>query len=179
MANRHAHFVTSQGEFRLELFEDKAPITTGNFIKLAESGYYNNLIFHRVIDGFMVQFGFSSDPQVNMVWKDQSIMDDKVTQTNDPGMLTFANRGPNTRSTQFFINTGHNTVLDDQGFAPIGKVLGDGMEVVAKLYSGYGEGAPRGSGPSQGRILNEGGAYLKKNFPHLDYIVNASLVGSK
>jgi peptidyl-prolyl cis-trans isomerase A (cyclophilin A) len=84
-------------------------------------------------------------------------------------MVSFATAGPNTRTTQLFINYGDNRQLDGMGFAPFGRVV-EGMEVVDKLYNGYGEGAPRGRGPDQGRIQAEGNAYLEKDFPRLDYI---------
>jgi peptidyl-prolyl cis-trans isomerase A (cyclophilin A) len=90
-------------------------------------------------------------------------------------MVTFAMAGPNTRTTQLFINFGNNANLDSQGFPPFGKVI-EGMDVVDKLHNGYGEGAPRGKGPDQGRVQMEGNAYLTKSFPDLDYIVKATIV---
>ena len=89
--------------------------------------------------------------------------------------MSFATAGPNTRTTQVFINYGSNQGLDSQGFSPFGKVI-EGMDVVQKFYSGYGEGAPSGRGPEQGRITNEGKAYLDKSFPLLDSIKTAVIV---
>jgi peptidyl-prolyl cis-trans isomerase A (cyclophilin A) len=123
----------------------------------------------------MVQFGISADPRVAAAWRDAAIPDDPVKQSNVPGMITFATRGPNTRTTQLFINYGNNARLDGQGFAPFGQVV-SGMNVVEALYAGYGEGAPRGAGPEQGRIQSEGNAYLIKEFPKLDYIKTATIV---
>ena len=128
MANRHAHFVTSQGEFRLELFEDKAPITTGNFIKLAESGYYNNLIFHRVIDGFMIQGGCPNGTGTG--GPGYTIEDEfhPELKHDSPGMLSMANAGPNTGGSQFFITLVPTDWLDGR-HAVFGKVV-EGMDVV-------------------------------------------------
>ena len=131
--------------------------------------------FFRVISGFMVQFGINADPKVSAVWRDANINDDPVKQSNTRGMITFATRGPNTRTTQMFINYADNNRLDGMGFAPFGQVV-SGMNVVDALYSGYGEGAPRGAGPEQGRIQSEGNAYLTKEFPKLDYIKTATIV---
>ena len=102
------------------------------------------------ISGFMVQFGINADPKVSAVWRDANINDDPVKQSNSRGLITFATRGPNTRTTQMFINFADNNRLDGMGFAPFGRVV-SGMNVVDALYSGYGEGAPRGAGPEQGR----------------------------
>lgn len=128
MTNRHAHFITSQGEFRLELFEDKAPITTGNFIRLAESGYYNDLIFHRVIDGFMIQGGCPNGTGTG--GPGYTIEDEfhPELKHDGPGMLSMANAGPNTGGSQFFITLVPTDWLDGR-HAVFGKVV-EGMDVV-------------------------------------------------
>ena len=137
-------------------------------------GYFDDTRFFRVLNGFMAQFGMSGDPRVNAAWEPLTIPDDPVKQTNTRGTVTFADGGPpNTRTTQLFINYGDNPNLDGMGFAPIGEVV-DGMAVVDSLYSAYGEGAPDGGGPDQGRIASEGNAYLTKSFPKLDFIKRAS-----
>jgi peptidyl-prolyl cis-trans isomerase A (cyclophilin A) len=123
----------------------------------------------------MAQFGISAKPEISRVWATANIKDDPVTQSNLESYVSFATAGPNTRTTQVFINYGNNQSLDSQGFAPFGKVI-EGMDVVQKLYSGYGEGAPGGRGPEQGRITNEGKAYLDKRFPLLDSIKTAVVV---
>ena len=105
------------------------------------------------------------------------LKDDPVKRRNTRGMVTFAmTSAPNSRTTQFFINfSDRNARLDSMGFPPIGEVV-KGMNVVDAIYSGYGEGAPRGRGPDQGRLQGEGNAYLKADFPQLDYIKKATLL---
>jgi cyclophilin family peptidyl-prolyl cis-trans isomerase len=95
--------------------------------------------------------------------------------SNGRGTITFATAGPNTRTTQVFINFGDNAGLDGQGFSPFGKVV-SGMDVVDSLYGGYGEGAPRGAGPDQGQVQAQGNAYLQQDYPKLDYVKTATIV---
>lgn len=166
---------TSRGPIVVELHRDWAPIGVDRFYQLVEDGYYDDVRFFRVLTGFMAQFGMSGDPAKTALWTSRTIQDDPVTQTNKRGMLTFATAGPNTRTTQLFINTADNAGLDAQGFAPIGEVV-EGMSVVDALYAGYGEGAPRGQGPDQGQIRAEGNAYLQRDFPKLDFIKTARVV---
>jgi cyclophilin family peptidyl-prolyl cis-trans isomerase len=147
MANPIATFSTSLGEFQAEIFADKMPVTAANFIKLAKSGFYDGLHFHRVIDNFMIQFGcpHSRDPNSSRAGtgnspdgciKDEHPADAKIS--NEPGTLSMANTGqPNSGSCQFFINTVHNSYLD--WFSPgpskhpvFGKVT-KGMDVVGKI----------------------------------------------
>jgi peptidyl-prolyl cis-trans isomerase A (cyclophilin A) len=127
-----------------------------------------------VISGFMVQFGISGDPAVMAGWRDAPIKDDPVTQSNKRGTITFAMAGPNTRTTQVFINFADNDRLDASGFSPFGRVL-SGMDVVDKLNPEYGEGAPRGRGPDQSRMQREGNAYLTKEFQRLDFVKKATI----
>jgi len=128
-----------------------------------------------VVTGFMVQFGISGDPALNNAWHAANIQDDPVKQSNKRGFVTFATAGPNTRTTQLFVNFKDNTFLDGQGFAPFGQVT-EGMDVVDKINPEYGEGAPSGKGPNQGRIQSEGNTYLNKDFPNLDYVKHATIV---
>jgi len=121
-----------------------------------------------------VQFGISGNPDLSALWHEATIPDDPVKQSNTRGMVSFATAGPNTRTTQVFINFGDNSALDGQGFAPFGQVA-SGMNVVDSIYGGYGEGAPRGRGPDQGRIQTEGNAYLVEAYPKLDYIKKATI----
>jgi peptidyl-prolyl cis-trans isomerase A (cyclophilin A) len=167
-------FDTSVGMFVVEVHRDWSPNGADRFYNLVKSGFYNDVRFFRVIPGFMVQFGIHGDPSVASVWQPARIQDDKVTQSNKRGYITFATAGPNTRTTQVFINFGDNAGLDSQGFSPFGRVT-KGMDVVDKIYSAYGEGPPRGRGPDQGRIQGEGNAYLTKDFPKMDYIKKAMI----
>ena len=170
-----AKFATTQGDFVVEVYRDWSPYGADRFYNLVKNGFYTNASFFRVISGFMVQFGIPARPEVARAWANATIPDDPVKQSNVRGNITFATAGPRTRTTQVFINFGDNRGLDAQGFSPFGKVT-EGMEVVDKLYSGYGEGAPSGNGPNQGRLTNEGKPYLDKNFPKLDSIKSASIV---
>ncbi len=167
-----AKFATTQGDFVIEVTRSWAPRGADRFYNLVRYGYYNGASFFRVLPGFVVQFGISPKPAISAVWRNARIPDDPVTQSNRLGTVTFATGGPNTRTTQVFINLKDNTRLDSMGFAPFGRVI-EGMEVVEKLYSGYGEGAPMGNGPDQERIQKEGQAYLQQNFPKLDHIISA------
>jgi peptidyl-prolyl cis-trans isomerase A (cyclophilin A) len=170
-----AKFTTSKGDFVIEVTRAWAPHGADRFYNLVKNGFYDDERFFRVVYGFMVQWGISGDPALNAVWQNARIPDDPVTQKNLRGMVTFATAGPNTRTTQVFINyADKNTSLDAQGFAPFGKVV-DGMDVVNKLFSAYGEAAPQGHGPDQNRVQKEGNAYLAKSFPKLDFIKTASI----
>lgn len=171
-------FETSKGEFVVEVHPEWAPLGATQFKQLVEDGVFTDARFFRVIENFMVQFGIAGDPELAAKWRAKQIKDDRVTQSNTRGMVTFATAGPNTRTSQVFINFGNNSFLDSQGFAPFGKVT-SGMDVVDSLYDEYGEGAPNGRGPSQGRIQSEGNAYLKKDFPKLDYIIKATIVSDE
>jgi peptidyl-prolyl cis-trans isomerase A (cyclophilin A) len=169
-----ATFDTSKGPFVVEVHRDWAPNGADRFYNLVKNGFYDNARFFRVISGFMVQFGINADPKISAPWRQAQIEDDPVRQSNKRGFITFATAGPNTRTTQVFINFNDNGALDRQGFAPFGRVV-SGMNVVDSLYSGYGEGAPRGQGPDQGRVQREGNAYLTREFANLDYIKKASI----
>lgn len=164
-----ARFETTKGSFTVDVTRVWAPLGADRFYSLIKSGFYDGARFFRVLPGFVVQFGIPGDPALARQWRSANIADDPVTQTNAPGAITFATAGPNTRTTQVFINLGNNASLDRMGFAPFGRVT-EGMDVVGKLYSGYGEGAPQGRGPDQGRIQSEGNAYLESGFPKMDYI---------
>jgi peptidyl-prolyl cis-trans isomerase A (cyclophilin A) len=168
-------FETTKGNFTVEVTRSLAPNGSDRFYNLVRSGYFKDLAFFRVISGFMCQFGIHGDPKVSAAWRSAQIPDDPVKASNTRGAITFATAGPNTRTTQLFINFGDNAKLDSMGFSPFGKVV-EGMDVVDKINNEYGEGAPRGRGPRQDRIQAEGNAYLKKDFPNLDYIKSASLL---
>jgi peptidyl-prolyl cis-trans isomerase A (cyclophilin A) len=167
-------FETTKGSFVVEVTRAWAPRGADRFYNLVKTGYYDDVAFFRVISGFMVQFGIHGDPRVSAAWREARIPDDPVTQSNTRGMVTYATAGPGTRTTQMFINFKDNSFLDSQGFAPFGRVV-EGMAVVDSLHAGYGEGAPRGMGPDQGRAQAEGNAYLRGSFPKLDFVKTARL----
>lgn len=144
--------------------------------KLTESGFWDECRIFRVIPGFIAQFGINGDPSVQSKWRGEVLKDDPVKVTNARGTVVFATAGPNSRTTQVFINTRDqgNGFLDNQGFSPIGRVV-EGMDVVDKLYAGYGEGAPAGKGPSQAKIQLQGNAYLTEKYPKLSYFRKATI----
>lgn len=173
-ATYKARFDTSKGTFVVEVTRAWAPKGADRFYNLVKNGFYDNARFFRVVSGFMVQFGINGDPAIMGRWRAAQISDDPVTQSNTRGMITFATAGPNTRTSQVFINFGDNSQLDKMGFAPFGRIV-SGMNVVEAINAEYGEGAPRGHGPDQSRIQNEGNAYLTKDFPRMDYIKKATI----
>lgn len=169
-------FETSKGRFIVQAYRAWAPIGVDRFYFLANNEFYDGVRFFRVLPNFVVQFGIHGDPKVSAAWKDRTIKDDPpLLQSNQAGFLTYATGGPNTRTTQLFINKRDNSRLDSLGFAPIGKVI-DGMHVVEQLYAGYGEGGPRGGGPDQERMRVQGNGYLDRQFPRLDSIVHARVI---
>jgi peptidyl-prolyl cis-trans isomerase A (cyclophilin A) len=168
-------FETTKGDFVIQVTRAWAPLGADRFYNLAANKFFDDASFFRVLSGFVVQFGLHADPQVSNVWRSASLKDDPVTQSNRPGYITFATAGPNTRTTQVFVNLGNNAQLDSMGFAPFGLVT-QGMDVVKQLYSGYGEGAPSGRGPDQGAVSSQGKPYLDKNYPKLDSIKTATII---
>jgi peptidyl-prolyl cis-trans isomerase A (cyclophilin A) len=164
-----AQFTTTAGDFVVEVHRDQAPLGADRFYNLVKNGFFTNAAFFRVVPGFIVQFGLSANPAVNKAWMSANIKDDPVMGTNKRGTLVFATAGPNTRTTQLFINFGENGRLDASGFAPFGTVT-DGMDVVDKIYSGYGER------PDQQAITEQGDAYIAKNFPKIDKIKAARIL---
>ena len=171
-----AQFDTTKGKFTVEVTRADSPNGADRFYNLVRSGFFKDIAFFRVIPGFMCQFGIHGDPKVATAWRAANIQDDPVKSSNKRGAITFATAGPNTRTTQLFINFADNSSnLDGMGFSSFGKVT-EGMDIVDKINGEYGEGAPRGRGPHQGRVQQEGNEYLKKEFPNLDYIKSASIL---
>jgi peptidyl-prolyl cis-trans isomerase A (cyclophilin A) len=170
-----AKFTTTKGAFTIEVTRSQSPNGADRFYNLVKSGYFQDVSFFRVIPGFMGQFGIHGDPKVSAAWRTARIQDDPVKSSNKRGAISFAMAGPNTRTTQLFINLVDNDNLDSMGFSPFGKVV-EGMEIVDKINGEYGEGAPRGRGPNQGLIQDKGNEYLKASFPNLDYIKSAVIV---
>jgi len=173
-----AKFTTSKGDFIVQVTRAWAPRGADRFYNLVRAGFFTDCAFFRVLREprpFMAQFGISPKPAIAAAWERARIMDDPNKESNKRGRITFATAGPNTRTTQLFINYGDNAFLDGQGFSPFGEVI-EGMEVVDKFYSGYGEGAPSGRGPEQGKLQSEGKAYTDRYFPQLDHIISATIV---
>jgi peptidyl-prolyl cis-trans isomerase A (cyclophilin A) len=169
-------FSTTRGDFTVTVTRAWAPIGADRFYNLVKHHFYDNASFFRVVPGFVVQFGLSAYPPVNVAWTNANLKDEPVTQTNKRGYLTYAKTSqPNTRSTQVFINLKDNTSLDSQGFAPFGVVDGKGMNVVDMFYDQYGDATPQ---DYQDLIARGGKAYLDKNWPKLDSIKTATLAGA-
>ena len=166
---------TSKGDFVVEVKKALAPEGAERFYLLVKRGFFDSARFFRVVRGFVVQFGMNGDPKVQALWSNAVIKDDPVKGSNKRGSITFAMRGPNTRTTQVFINLEDNTQLDSMGFAPFGQVV-EGMKVVERLYSAYGDIPPRGSGPDPQQISVRGNEYLEQRFPRLDYIKAARVL---
>jgi peptidyl-prolyl cis-trans isomerase A (cyclophilin A) len=175
-ATYKARFDTSAGVFVIQVTRDWAPLGADRFYNLVKNGFYDDTRFFRAINGFMVQFGIHGDPAVSAAWRNARIGVDPVKEGNKPMRITYAMGGsPDTRTTQVFINFVDNSgSLDKLGFASFGEVV-EGQDVVKKIFTGYGEGAPRGKGPEQGRLQMEGNAYLNKDFPKLDFIKKATI----
>jgi peptidyl-prolyl cis-trans isomerase A (cyclophilin A) len=172
---------TTKGDVTIDVTRDWSPRGADRFYALVKEGFYDGARFFRVIRSprpFMAQFGINGDPKITAKWMDANIPDDPVTQHNTRGMISFGTSGPNSRSTQLFINYSDNSRLDALGFSPIA-VVSSGMEIVDQFYADYGEGAPDGDGPDQNRIEKEGNAYLDSAFPKLDYIKTAKILESK
>ncbi len=165
-------FECTCGDFVVEIKEDWAPIGAARFMELVSQDFFNDVRFFRVVTKphpFIVQFGINGDPEVAAQWRDNVIKDDPPAQSNSKGTLTFATSGPNSRTTQLFINYGDNSFLDGQGFSPIGKVV-EGMDTVTGICDEYGEK------PDQMRLQQKGNAYLDEAHPKLDYIKRTTVL---
>jgi peptidyl-prolyl cis-trans isomerase A (cyclophilin A) len=162
-------FETSKGDFVVRVEPEWAPHGADRFRGLVEAGFYDGCRFFRVVPDFMVQWGINGNPKTQAIWRDRNIPDDPPRQSNTRGRITFATSGPDSRSTQVFINYKDNSFLDSQGFAPFGEVV-EGLAVVDSINAEYGED------PNQGLIQQQGNAYLKRAFPNLDYIISAKIV---
>jgi peptidyl-prolyl cis-trans isomerase A (cyclophilin A) len=169
----HVTFHTTKGDFVLTVHRDWAPKGADRLYDLAKSHFFDGAKFFRVVPGFVVQFGISPEPAVSTAWRDATIPDDAVKAHNVRGAVSFAAAGPNTRTTQIFVNLGNNRRLDGLGFAPVGSVT-SGMGVVDRLYSGYGEQPTA----RQAEMQLEGNAWLEKHYPKLDAIKSTSISGA-
>ncbi len=172
---------TTAGNFVLEVHRDWAPHGADRFRELVEAKYYDDSRFFRVVAGRWAQFGIAGDPKVAQAWRGKTIPDDTLKQSNTLGFVGFSNTGPNTRSTQIYINLGDNSARNDVevGFAPFAKVV-EGLDVVQKLYSGYGENSGGGMRAGhQDKMFEGGNAYLDREFPKLDKLNRAAILPIK
>jgi peptidyl-prolyl cis-trans isomerase A (cyclophilin A) len=170
-----ARFATTKGVVIVRFYRDWAPLGVYRFYNLARHGFYDGSRFFRVLPGFVAQFGVSGQPEVDAVWNEQPLPDDPRRVSNRAGTLTYATAGPDTRTTQLFFNFGDNYALDEQGFAPIGRVV-EGMGALFLVHGGYGETPPQGTGPRFDCILSHGNQYLSRRYPRLDYIESVTIV---
>lgn len=172
--------VTTKGTVTVRVRRDWSPHGADRFYSMVREHFLEDVAFHRVIAGFVAQFGIHGDSAVARTWaeKERRIPDDSVRTSNRRGTLSFASAGPNTRSTQMFFNLENNAAgLDSYGgfgFPPIGQVTA-GLEILDRLYAEYstGRGGPAPEGPNQDSIQALGNAYLLRRFPQLDYIKSA------
>jgi peptidyl-prolyl cis-trans isomerase A (cyclophilin A) len=174
-ATYQVKFTTTKGDFVLTVTRAWAPLGADRFYNLVRHHFYDNTSFFRVLKGFVVQWGISAYPPVSAAWSHAPIKDDPVVQSNLKGSITYAMGGPNTRTTQVFVNLADNKRLDSMGFSAFGQVT-EGMDVVEALYAAYGEGAPDGRGPEQDKIEKLGKSYLDKDFDKLDSIKTTTLI---
>lgn len=167
----HAKFTTGkpEGEVIVEVHRNWSPKGADRFYGLVKSGFFNDARVFRNVPHFVAQFGINGDPQVQSQWRSATIQDDPKEQSNARGTLVFATSGPNSRTTQMFFNKNDNQFLDSQGFTPIGKVMGNGMDVIDALQEKYGEK------PDQTKIQTDGNAYLKQAFPDLSFFSKVEL----
>lgn len=175
-AKFYTSFDTTKGVFVIETVREWAPRGADRFYELVTSGFYDGSRFFRVRPKFAVQFGLSKDPQMNQLWGQLKLPDDPVKQKNKRGYVSFAMRGPASRTTQIFVNLRDNPSLDAQGFAPFGRVV-EGLPVIENLYAGYGEiTSLGGAGPDASKIELMGDEYVQRSYPKLDTIKSAKVV---
>jgi len=167
-------FDTTRGTFTITVTRAWSPLGADRFYNLVKHHYFDNARFFRVLPNFVVQFGLHANPTVNAVWEKATIKDDVRAHGNTRGTLVFATAGPNTRTTQLFINLKDNANLDSMGFTPFGQVDGNGMNTVEMLYDQYGESA----GMDQENITKGGEKYIATKWPKLDTIKSATLIGA-
>jgi cyclophilin family peptidyl-prolyl cis-trans isomerase len=173
-------FETTAGSFVIEAHRDWSPHGADRFYELVRTKYYDDSRFFRVVRGRWVQFGINGNPTIAQQQRRITIPDDPLKQHNTAGYVAFSNTGPDTRSTQVYINLGDNTARNDieAGFAPFGQVV-EGMDVVEKLYGGYGEHSGGGMRAGHQDPMFEGGnAWLDREYPKLDKLIRATIVKS-
>ena len=168
---------TTKGDLIIDVHREWAPLGVDRFHELVRIGYYNDVAFSRVIANKWAQFGINGDPKVSTAWRTRTIPDDPFQKrSNVRGTVAFAFAVPNGRTTQVFINLTDNSVTHDrEPFVVFGRIV-EGMTVADALYAGYGEEA--GSGIRSGKqvpLFERGNAYVRSEFPRLDYIIRATI----
>lgn len=167
---------TTKGVFVLEINREWAPLGADRFYNLVRNGFFDDSRFYRIRAGAFAQFGIPGKPEIAKIWQHNSFKDDPVKEKNLRGTIAYAMTGPDARTTQLYINLKDNPQQDEQGFAPIGKVI-EGLTVVDQLYSEYAETSGGGMrGGKQGRLFEEGNAYLDREFPKLDRLIKAEII---
>ena len=170
---------TTKGAFVIAVHRAWAPHGADRLFQLVGVKYFDDSRFFRVRAGYIAQFGIAGNAGVAMLWLDSTILDDSAHHSNTRGTVAFATTGPETRTTQLFVNLANNPQLDRQGFAPLGEVV-EGMDVADKLFADYGEnsgGAMRPGG--QRPLYEEGNPYTDTHFPLLDRLLRARIVDAK
>jgi peptidyl-prolyl cis-trans isomerase A (cyclophilin A) len=171
----HVKFITSAGDIVVETQRAWAPRGVDRFHELLRTNYFNEGRFYRVVPGFIAQFGVHKNFETHRMWRQFFILDDPRVLSNVRGTLTFAQDGPTTRATEMFFNLRDNPILDEQKFVPFARVV-EGMDVVDRLYSGYGEMMPEGKYIDVGRVEEATNDYLVSRFPKLDYIKKTEIL---
>ncbi len=172
-----AQFITTKGNFTIEVYRNWSPLAADRFYQLIRSGYYNRTIIFRVVKDYLVQFGVSEDKPKNIFWQGKNIKDEPVVGSNTDSTVCFSRGAPNTRKTSIFINLRNNLSYDTltsagvKGFVPFAKVI-KGMEVVRSFFSDYGNTTMK----SADTIYFKGNAWMMKRFPGLDLIQEAKLL---
>eukprot|EP00945_MAST-04E_sp_MAST-4E-sp1_P005998 g5998.t1 len=162
---------TTKGSFTITVMPRWSPLGAAQFLSLVESGFYTNVAIFRVLPGFVAQFGIHGDPETQRAYGNSPIQDDPPSRiSNKIGTMSFAAHGPNTRNTQVFFNTMDNARLDSMGFSPFAYVDKSDLSIITSFFGGYGESV------NQGQIFQQGNAYLKQQFPKLDYLLSATLL---
>ena len=160
----------SDGLITIVVNETLAPLGAAHLKLLVADHFFDGAAFFRVVPNFVVQFGIAGTPAENAKWK-TPIKDDPVIGSNTEGTITYATAGPDTRTSQLFINLKDNAPLDPQGFAPFGKVV-RGMDVVKAIYNPT---PGSSSGVNQGMYEMNGDAWIRKNYPKIQFITSANI----
>lgn len=170
-------FVTTKGNFTVEVYRKWSPLGADRFYQLVRSGYYNNTLIFRVVKDYLVQFGVNEDKQKNIFWQGKNIKDEPVVGSNTEGTLCFSRGAPTTRKTSIFINLRDNLTYDTMtvagvtGFVPFARIT-SGMDVAKSFFSDYGNETLK----SADTIYFKGNAWMQKKFPGLDMIREVKLL---